>query len=44
MVSLGQEAPDFKLRSSTGESVTLSQFRGEKNVVISWHVMSFTGG
>lgn len=44
MVSVGQEAPDFKLRSSTGESVTLSQFRGQKNVVISWHIMSFTGG
>jgi peroxiredoxin len=44
MVSVGQEAPDFKLRSSTGESVTLSQFLGEKNVVISWHIMSFTGG
>ncbi|MCU1380973.1 MAG: hypothetical protein JWN29_3956, partial [Acidimicrobiales bacterium] len=29
-VEIGQEAPDFTLKSQTGEEVTLSQFRGHK--------------
>ena len=44
MVEIGQEAPDFTLRSHQGEDVTLSQYRGEKHVVLSFHVASFTGG
>ena len=44
MVEVGQEAPDFTLRSHTGDDVTLSQYRGQKHVVLSFHVLSFTGG
>ena len=44
MVEEGQEAPDFTLPSHQGENVTLSQYRGQKYVVLSFHVMSFTGG
>lgn len=44
MVEVGQEAPDFTLRSHLGEDVTLSQYRGQKHVVLSFHVLSFTGG
>lgn len=33
-VSIGSEAPDFTLESLTGPPVTLSQFRGTKNVVL----------
>ena len=44
MVEVGQEAPDFSLRSHTGEDVTLNQYRGQKHVVLSFHVLSFTGG
>ena len=44
MVDVGQEAPDFTLRSHQGEDVSLSQYRGQKHVVLSFHVMSFTGG
>ena len=41
---VGDMAPDFTLRSHTGDDVTLSQYRGQKNVVLQFHVMSFTGG
>ena len=44
MVEVGQPAPDFTLPAHTGESVTLSQYKGRKNVVLSFHVFSFTGG
>ena len=33
-VAVGSVAPDFSLRSLAGETVTLSDFRGEKNVVL----------
>ena len=44
MVDVGQPAPDFTLPAHQGAEVTLSQYRGEKNVVLSFHVYSFTGG
>lgn len=43
-VEVGDPAPDFTLPAHTGENVTLSQYRGKKNVVLSFHVLSFTGG
>ena len=33
-VKTGMPAPDFTLESKDGEKVTLSQFRGKKNVVM----------
>jgi peroxiredoxin Q/BCP len=33
-VKVGDEAPDFTLPSQSGENVTLSSFRGKKNVVL----------
>ena len=44
MVDVGQQAPDFTLPAQDGSTVTLSQYRGQKNVVLSVHVFSFTGG
>ena len=44
MVDVGQPAPDFTLPAHRGAEVTLSGFRGEKNVVLSFHIFSFTGG
>ena len=44
MVDVGQPAPDFTLPAHAGEDVTLSQYRGQKNVVLAFHVGSFTGG
>jgi peroxiredoxin len=44
MVQIGDEAPDFSLRSGDREQVTLSSFRGRKNVVLAFYVLAFTGG
>ncbi len=44
MVDIGQSAPDFTLPAHDGETVTLSQYRGQKNVILSFHIFSFTGG
>ncbi|MBF8267970.1 MAG: AhpC-TSA protein [Dehalococcoidia bacterium] len=41
---VGDKAPDFTLRSQTGDEVTLSQYLGKKWVVLQTHVLSFTGG
>ena len=37
-------APNFALMSSDNERVTLSQYRGDKHLVLSFHVFDFTGG
>lgn len=42
-VDIGQEAPDFTLKSHTGEEVTLSQFQGVKPVVLVFIPFAFTG-
>jgi peroxiredoxin len=41
-VNVGQPAPDFTLPSLSGKTVTLSQFRGKKNVVISFVPAAWT--
>lgn len=41
-VAVGQLAPDFSLPSLDGKAITLSQFRGVKNVVISFVPAAFT--
>ncbi len=42
-VSVGGEAPDFTLRSGSGETITLSQYRGSKNVVLAFFPYAFSG-
>ena len=42
MVEVGQEAPDFTLVNQHGEAVTLSQFRGSKNVVLLFYPYAFS--
>jgi glutaredoxin-dependent peroxiredoxin len=42
MISIGQKAPDFKLRNSEKELVQLSDYAG-KNVVLLFFPMAFTG-
>ena len=44
MAEVGDLAPDFALPAHTGEVVRLSDYRGEKNVILSFHIFSFTGG
>ena len=41
---VGQPAPDFSLPSNSGERVSLSEYKGRKHVVLSFHVFEFTGG
>ena len=44
MAEVGQPAPDFTLADQDQCEVTLSDYKGKKNVVLSVHVNSFTGG
>ena len=44
MLEVGQTAPDFTLKSHEGDDVSLSQFKGEKWVVIHIFPAAFTGG
>jgi hypothetical protein len=46
-LKLGDTAPDFKLQYFDGndlKDVTLSQYRGNKNVVLAFYIFAFTGG
>jgi peroxiredoxin len=42
-VEVGDEAPDFELRDQHGTPVRLSSFRGEKNVVLVFYPLAFSG-
>jgi mycoredoxin-dependent peroxiredoxin len=41
--NVGDKAPDFNLKSTSGEQVTLSQFKGQKNVLLAFFPLAFTG-
>ena len=43
-LKVGDLAPDFTLRSTTGETVKLSDFRGKSVVVLAFYPAAFTGG
>ena len=40
-LEVGAKAPDFTLPSTNGESISLSQFRGEKHVLLEFYVNDF---
>jgi len=42
-LTIGQVAPDFTLKNQFGEEVTLSSFRGNKNVVVVFYPFAFSG-
>jgi len=42
-LSVGQVAPDFTLRDQHGKSVSLSDFKGLKNVVVVFYPFAFSG-
>ena len=42
-VANGQAAPDFELKDQTGTKVSLSSFKGSKNVVVLFIPFAFTG-
>ena len=43
-LKVGQAAPDFTLRATDGKTYKLSDFKGQKNVVLAAYVLAFTGG
>ena len=44
MTKPGSKAPNFKIPSHDGEPIELKDFIGKKNVILSFHIFSFTGG
>jgi len=42
-VAVGQPAPSFTLSNQYGESVSLEDYRGKKNVVLMFYPFAFTG-
>jgi hypothetical protein len=47
MPKVGEMAPDFKLHYFDGhdlKDVSLSDYRGKKNVVLAFYIFAFTGG
>ena len=46
-LKVGDVAPDFTLKYFDGQElkpVSLSQYRGQKNVVLAFYIFAFTGG
>jgi AhpC/TSA family protein len=46
-LKVGEMAPEFKLQYFDGsdlKDVSLSQYRGKKNVVLAFYIFAFTGG
>jgi peroxiredoxin len=43
MVDVGDLAPDFELQDQDRNAVSLSSFRGEKNVIVVFYPLAFTG-
>jgi peroxiredoxin len=46
-MKIGDVAPDFTLKYFDGsglKDVSLSQYRGKKNVVLAFYIFAFTGG
>lgn len=47
MPKVGDVAPDFTMKYFDGndlKSISLSQYRGKKNVVVAFFIFAFTGG
>ena len=42
-IQVGEKAPDFELKDNHGRAVKLSDFRGQKNVVVLFYPFAFTG-
>jgi peroxiredoxin len=40
-LEVGQQAPDFTLPSTTGEKISLSQFRGKQLVLLEFYGVDF---
>ncbi|NCP84415.1 MAG: redoxin domain-containing protein [Bacteroidetes bacterium] len=42
-ITIGSKAPDFTLKNSDGNEITLSTFMGKKNVLVLFFPLAFTG-
>ena len=42
-VTVGDKAPDFSLKSTSGDMVSLGQWKGAKNVLVAFFPLAFTG-
>jgi peroxiredoxin len=43
-LQVGERAPDFKLSSTTESKISLSNYRGKKNVLVAFYPLDFTPG
>jgi len=43
-LKVGDLAPDFSLPSTTGQQIKLSDYRGQKSVILAFFPAAFTGG
>jgi peroxiredoxin len=43
-LKIGDSAPDFELSATDGKKYTLSQFQGNRTVVLAFFPAAFTGG
>jgi len=43
-LQVGEMAPDFSLPATTIEKISLSDYRGQKNIVVAFYGMDFTPG
>jgi len=43
-LSVGDQAPNFKLQASDGKTYQLSDFKGKKSIVLAWFPRAFTKG
>ncbi len=43
-LQVGDVAPDFSLPASTGQTISLSRFRGNETVVLAFFPAAFSGG
>jgi peroxiredoxin len=41
-LEIGQPAPDFTLKSHLGTEITLSDFQGQRNIVIAFFPLAWT--
>ncbi len=43
-LKVGDQAPDFSLRDANRNKVSLSDFKGQKPVVLAFYLLAFTPG
>lgn len=44
MPNVGEKAPEFRLPVSREQNISLKDYVGEKNVVLAFYPLDFTGG